>query len=198
MAALEWPLSLVVRVSPKSSVVIDASQIGFLQSDVDYSRTHDWYKPKDKPAGKIQHHMVVGENPQSVLFEATTFDTAQKVTIHNPKTLPVWGDCIDNIGQRLFDAELLRCGQFKQKSEIFTIFLGVTGQHGAMREGVKQIDLLQTTVSRIKYHFKDAVIFLKPHAFTHIDDVEQLIENEKWDRVITTFLHPSILSKNLP
>ena len=56
----------------------------------------------------------------------------------------------------------------------------------------------ETTISRIKYHFKDAVIFLKPHAFTCIDDVEQLIATEKWDRVYVTFLHPSILSKSQP
>ena len=73
MASLGWPLSAVVRVSPKSSVVIDASQIGFLQSDVDYSRTHDWYKPKDKPAGKIRHHMVVGENPEKRSLRSGNF-----------------------------------------------------------------------------------------------------------------------------
>ena len=146
MASLGWPLSAVVRVSPKSSVVVDASQIGFLQSDVDYSRSHNWYKPKSKPAGKIRHHMVVGENPESALFAAEAFDNAHKVILHNPKTLPVWSECIDTIGQRLFEAELIRFGQLEQKSRIFTIFLGVTGQHGAMREGVKQIDLLRTAV----------------------------------------------------
>ena len=70
VAALEWPLSLVVRVSPKSSVVIDASQIGF------YNLMLITVEPtigmtKDKPAGRIQPHMVVESH--SVLFEATTF-----------------------------------------------------------------------------------------------------------------------------
>jgi hypothetical protein len=258
VSSLGWPLSMVVRASPQSSIVVDASQLGFLISDIIYSRTHSWYRPQSadvavseltrrlssssqkknhssptitknlltgtgvaltkktassatnvledatnckstrickEQAQKIQHRLLVSENPDSVIFSDPIFDNTQKLVIHSPKTLPVWFNCIETTGQKFFEEELLQVGHVEKENETFTIFLGVTGQHGAMKEGVKQIDLLEETISSIKRYFPDALVFLKPHAITNISDVENLIKIQGWNGVFITFLHPSILSK---
>ena len=137
--------------------------------------------------------MLVSTHPDTLMFSDPLCHGARNVIIKNPKTMKLWQEHISHIGQGFIEDELGLSANAILKRGVFTIFLGAMGQHGAMRQGLLQIDVLRDTLIAIRKHFQDEIILLKPHAFTDVDLVRSMLSKNKFSKVFLTHLHPSIL-----